>query len=150
MWNSSLLDILFIVLSQSYRVDPAVHDHGAARMSFLRQRKREAIIGTQKCRTDPKCSDVLLRDNEGFVECVDGGLNYVAHFIFSNNISNFSKGIWYLHFLAVRFCTRVALWRCRPDVLHQLRNIDRKRSRCVCLARFSFFHFGEYAIIGGH
>ena len=44
-------------------------------MSFLTERKREAFRRIQKCRADPKCSDVLLRDNEGFVECVDGKSN---------------------------------------------------------------------------
>ena len=56
-------------------MDPAIHDHGAARMSFLKERKREAFRRVQKCRADPECPDVLLRDNEGFVECVDGMSN---------------------------------------------------------------------------
>ena len=58
-------------------MDPAIHDHGAARMSFLKERKREAFHRIQKCRADPECSDVLLRDNEGFVECVDGTHFYI-------------------------------------------------------------------------
>ena len=56
-------------------MEPAVHDQAAARTSFLKDRKTEAFTRVQKCRADPKCSDVLLRDNEGFVECVDGRLN---------------------------------------------------------------------------
>ena len=60
-------------------MDPAVHDRGAARMSFLTERKREAFTRVQKCRADPKCSDVLLRDNEGFVACVDGRFDRIMY-----------------------------------------------------------------------
>ena len=67
-----VLNFFSLLFSQGYHVEPCLHDHGAARMSFIKERKREASTRVQKCRTDPKCSEVLLRDNEGFVECVDG------------------------------------------------------------------------------
>ena len=63
---------IFVPHFKSYHVDPAIYENGAAHISFLKERKREAF---QKCRADPKCPDVLLRDNEGFVECIDGKPN---------------------------------------------------------------------------
>ncbi len=60
---------------QSYHVDAAVHDHGAARMSFLKERKRQASAHRQECLKDPQCEDLFHRDNEGFVACQDGWYN---------------------------------------------------------------------------
>ena len=72
METQGMIKTLIFSSKKSYRLEPTVKDHGAARMDFLKQRKLESFTHIAKCRTDPTCSDVFMRDNEGFVACVDG------------------------------------------------------------------------------
>ena len=51
---------------------PAQRDHGGARMEFLRTRKAVAFERLRTCRQDPTCPDVMMRDNEHYVPCVNG------------------------------------------------------------------------------